>query len=327
MTVTSYTNTTFEELADVIAGLDDFVVCGHVSPDGDCLGSATGLVAALRACGKTATPLIQGTLPESFRFLPGADSIVAAADFSGEMGCFIAVDAPDLKRLGVAAAELHEKAPVTLRVDHHAIDRRFSDYCYTDPDAVSASTLVWELAGALGAQTKNVATCCYTGLLTDSGGFKFQNTDARAFRCAAEMVAAGADPVSIPEEVFGNDSLVMLDMEMRALRHLFVNWQKGYAVTYLTEADYAEFGASSADCEGVVNAIRRIKGVNLLCFAREHEGNVKLSFRSKAGVNVRVIAAEQFGGGGHDAAAGATVQGTLAEVMPRLITAFEKVCK
>ncbi|MBR2790272.1 MAG: DHH family phosphoesterase [Eggerthellaceae bacterium] len=185
MTVTPQTNTTLAEIAKVLSGADDVVVCGHVSPDGDCIGSTLAVVHGLRSLGKRAFGVVADPVPHTLRFLPGADELAPAADFAGACVCFVAVDVPDLRRMGNGAAALHGKAPLTVRIDHHAVPERYSDYSYTDPDAVSTTSLVWEVLGLMGAQTAEAATCCYAGLMTDSGRFTFSNTDERAFRLAS----------------------------------------------------------------------------------------------------------------------------------------------
>ena len=325
MAVTPQTNTTLAELAEVLFALDDIVVCGHVSPDGDCIGSALAVVNALRESGKRATALSADPIPESLAFLPGAADIVLTCDYTGPVGCFFAVDVPDLARLGTAGAALHASAPVTLRLDHHAYPERVSDYSYTAPDAVSATTLVWEMLGHQVERSAAVATCCYAGLVTDSGRFEFQNTDERAFRLAAEMIAVGVNPGRVTAELYENERLAALQLEMRAFERMELDAELGYALTYLTAADFAEFDAVKADAEGVVNLIRRLRDVRVLCCLREQDDTVRLSFRAKSDIDVREIA-QRFGGGGHVAASGATMHVPLAEAYAQVKAALREAC-
>lgn len=325
MSATPQSNCTLEQMAGLVAGLDDFVVCGHVSPDGDCVGSTLALVHALRAVGKRACGLKVDPLPASFTFLPGADELVLPADFEGECGCFFAVDVPNRERLGKVAAALHDAAPVTMRIDHHEYHERVSDWSYTDPVAVSASTLVWEFAGYLGAQTPEVAECCYAGLVTDSGRFEFQNTDARAFRLAAEMIACGVNPAKVSAELYESDSYAALALEQRAFERLEVDEDLGWAVTYITKTDFEQLQAAKSDAEGIVNNLRRLKSVKVLCCLREIEDGIRLSFRSKSDINVRFVAMG-FGGGGHDAASGATVHTSLDDARLLVKSALIDAC-
>ena len=326
MTVTPQTNASLAEIARALAGADDVVVCGHTSPDGDCIGSTLALVHGLRALGKRATGIAVDPVPQSLRFLPGADELVLAKDFAGACGCFAAVDVPDLKRLGEAAAALHEAAALTVRIDHHAVPERHSEFSHTDPDAVSTTSLTWEVLGHLGVQTPKAATCCSAGLMTGSGRFTFNNTDERAFRLAAEMVACGACPSEIAASLYENERMQALQLEARAFSRMEMDAEAGWAITYLTREDFAEFDAEKADAEGVVDFIRRLGCVRALCCLREQEGKVRLSFRAKDDVNVRDVAI-RFGGGGHRAAAGATVELPLEEVYAQVKVALAEACR
>ena len=178
MAVTPQTNTDLGAIAEALRSRDDFIICGHVSPDGDCLGSQLGLAAALKGLGKRVTCLLAKDEPidERLGFLPGAAELVPAASFDGIARTFVAVDVPTRERIGEAAAALLEGCDLTVTVDHHAVDSTMTDLVYVDPDAASTTMLVWELAGLLGAERAgDVAQCCYTGLVTDTGRFQYQN--------------------------------------------------------------------------------------------------------------------------------------------------------
>ena len=168
MAVTPQTNTDLGAIAEALRSRDDFIICGHVSPDGDCLGSQLGLAAALKGLGKRVTCLLAKDEPidERLGFLPGAAELVPAASFDGIARTFVAVDVPTRERIGEAAAALLEGCDLTVTVDHHAVDSTMTDLVYVDPDAASTTMLVWELAGLLGAERAgDVAQCCYTGLV------------------------------------------------------------------------------------------------------------------------------------------------------------------
>ncbi len=324
MAVTPQTNTTLEELAARMAHADNFVICGHQSPDGDCLGATLALVCGLRSLGKHATGLVVDTPPENLLFLPGADELVSPAEFSGVCDCFIAVDVPDIKRMK-DAGPLHEAAPLTLRIDHHANPERVSDYSYTDSSAVSASSLVWEVCGYLGVQTRDVATCCYAGMVTDSGRFAFQNTDERTFRLAAQMIATGVDVAWVTNNIYESDRVQSLQLEARALEHLTYVPEGHFGITTLSQEDFAEFDAVPADAENVVNSLRRIKDLQVICYLREQDGSVRASFRAKNDVDVSAIA-RKFGGGGHVPAAGATLSCSLPEAVEQVYAALYEAC-
>lgn len=320
MAVTPQTNTTLEAIAQALLEHDNYVICGHVSPDGDCLGSQLALAAALRQCGKQVACVLARNEPidGTLAFLPGADSLVPAAHYDGPCDGFVAVDVPTPERLGDGAA-LQARASFTVTVDHHAVPKAMSRLSYTDPDAASTTMLIWELAAALGAERDRiVATCCYTGLMTDTGRFQYQNADAAAFAAAAEMVAAGAEPAAISRHIYQSRSLASILLEGRNVDHMALAADGTAALSWLSLADFAECGACKADAEPMVDVLRAIDGVEVACMLREQSGGeIRGSLRAKGDADVAAIA-RAFGGGGHTAAAGFTFCGTLAEAVSAL---------
>lgn len=316
MTVTPQTNTTLEAIAKALLAHDDFCICGHVSPDGDCLGSQLVLAAALRKAGKRVTCLLarQEPIDVSLSFLPGADELVYAADYDGSCESFIAVDVPTSARLGDAAA-VQERADFTITIDHHAVDSVMSQLSYTDPDAASTTMLVWRTVEAMGVGIDaDIATCAYTGLMTDTGSFQHQNANAEAFELGAQMVAAGADPAVIAQHVCQNRSVASLELQRLAIAHMRLLGDGAIALSWISRADMEEFGAVKADVEPLIDILRSLRGVRIACILREQETEVRGSFRSKDGTDVAVIARE-FDGGGHKAAAGFTMHCSLDEAI------------
>lgn len=315
MTTTPQTNVTLAEIAERLRACDDIVVCGHTSPDGDCLGSQLGLTAALRQLGKRVTCVLckDDPIDAGLSFLPGADALVPAARFVGEARTFVGVDVPTRERMGEAAATLRDRCEVAFTVDHHAVPTTMADFVYVDPDAAATTMIVWELAGLLGAdRTGDVATCCYTGLATDTGRFQFQNTDVHALRAAADMVEAGANPAAIARSVFQNRSLASVRLEGVAVERMIFGAGDAYAMSWLARADFERIGAQKSDSEPIINALRCIRGVRVACMLREQDGVVRGSLRAKDDTDVSAIA-RSFGGGGHVAAAGFTLKMPLAE--------------
>lgn len=316
-----------DDVARALAGARDVVVCGHVSPDGDCIGSTLGLVHALRAAGIAATPLKAQDEPLEFglRFLPGADELVAACDYRGPLGMFVTVDVPSADRMGEAASALHAKAPHTVTIDHHLGRGDFSEVSYVVPDAPSASLLVWDVVKRMGIEPNaDVATCCFTGLNTDTGRFSFQNATYDAFRKAADMVAAGADPALVAREVYQNRSLAALKLEAVALERMQCFEGGSCGLTYLLKSDFEAFGAVKADADPIIELVRSLRGVQVACVLREQDDVVRGSLRAKDDTDVSAIAA-RIGGGGHRAAAGFTFHGTMAEARELMLAEFKAI--
>ena len=320
MAVTPQTNTTLAAIACALRERDHFVICGHVSPDGDCLGSQLALAAALRQAGKQCACVLarDEEPPRDLAFLPGFDGLVPAARYEGPCEVFVAVDVPTTERVG-DAARLQAAADLTVTVDPPAVPEAMSALSSTDPDVASTTMLVWELAAVLGAERDRiVATCCYTGLMTDTGRFQYQNADAAAFAAAAEMVAAGAEPAVISRRIYQSRSLASILLEGRNVDHMALSADGAAALSWLSQADFEACGACKADAEPMVDVLRAIDGVEVACMLREQpDGEVRGSLRAKGDADVAAIA-RAFGGGGHTAAAGFTFAGTLVQAVDAL---------
>ena len=319
MTVTPQTNTTLEGIAEALMGCTSLAICGHVSPDGDCIGSQLALAHALRKLGKRVTCLLAKDEPidPNLAFLPGADKLVPASSFDGFVDCLVAVDVPTPERLG-GADVLRRRAPLTVTVDHHAVPEAMSRLSYTDPDAASTTTLIWRLVEQLGVDyDADIATCAYTGLMTDTGRFQYQNADAAAFALASQIVAQGADPGAISREVYQNRRAASVYLEALAISHLELLDGGCVALSWLSADDFATCGADRADAEPLIDVLRSISGVRVACMLRQQGDVVRGSLRAKDDTDVAAIARE-FGGGGHRAAAGLTLEVPLPEAVDQL---------
>lgn len=220
------------------------------------------------------------------------------------------MDVPTPERLG-DGARLHEAAPFTVTVDHHAVPRAMSDLSYTDPDAASTSLLIWELAACLGADRERlIATCCYTGLMTDTGRFQHGNTDAAAFKGRAKWSPPARGPGISPGSSIRTAVSPLFELEGRTVGHMSLSGDGEAVLSWLSLADFAECGAVKADAEPMIDLLRSLRGVRVACMLREQDGEVRGSFRSKDDTDVAAIAGE-FGGGGHKAAAGFTIHDDL----------------
>ena len=318
MAVTPQTNTTLEAMAERMKGCDDFVLCGHVNPDGDCLGSQLALMHALHAIGKRATCLLveRDSVDLGLRFLPGVDGMVAACDFDGQAGTFVACDVPTVARLG-AAGDIRSRARMRFTVDHHAADVSMSECNYVDPDAPACGMIAWELVKLLtgGDIPAASAMCCYTALMTDTGRFQYQNTTPAALRAACEMVEAGADPALVSSEVYQSRSFASLMLEKAMLENVTVAEDGLWAFSYLRKSDFDRLGAVKADAEPLVDIVRSLAGVRVACMLREQSDGVRGSLRAKGEeIDVSELACA-IGGGGHRAAAGFTFEGSLDEAV------------
>ena len=312
MTVTAQTNTTLEALAGVLKQRDNFVICGHVNPDGDCVGSQLALAAALQALGKHVICLFAQDVPAEspLACLPGFDGIIPAASFEETAETFIAVDVSDQKRMG-DAGELFTGADLRIIIDHHEVDTCASEFNYVEPDAAATSLLIWELVGVLGVERDEViASCTYAGLMTDTGRFQFQNTDARAFEGASQMVQAGADPAALSTAIYQNRTRASIELEHIMLGNIIFDDDCRFALSWVSREDMESVGAGRPDAESLIDTLRSIRGIRVACVLRGEDGCVRGSLRAKDATDVARIA-RMYGGGGHVAASGFTIHDSM----------------
>jgi phosphoesterase RecJ-like protein len=205
-----------------------------------------------------------------------------------------------------------------INIDHHTSGRAFAHVNWIDSNACAVAELVYQLAGAAGIEiTPDMATCLYTAVLSDTGSFCYEGTDANTFELAGNLVRQGADPVLIAQEVYFSNpaaKILLLGAALANLQH-----DGGLAWLWVTENDMDRTCAAEEDCEGIVNYAIGIRGIEVAVFLRElRDHRVRLSLRSKGRVNVATIA-ERFGGGGHENASGCTLDGPLPVATERIL--------
>jgi phosphoesterase RecJ-like protein len=308
-------------ILDVLRQGERFLVCSHSRPDGDAVGSmlATGML--LQQMGKRVDLVTADRIPNIYRVLPGADSIHCVMRVHGPYDAVIMLECDSVDR-----SKLRGLEPFFLvNIDHHSTGRDFGHLNWIDRGAASVGELVYRLVKAAGATvTPEMATCLYTTVLTDTGGFCYGGTRASTFELARDLTMAGANPIRIAQEVYfstATSKLLLLGAALSTLKR-----EGRLAWLCVTHQDMVRTCAAEEDCEGIVNYAVCIAGVEAAAFLRElPEGHVRLSLRSKGRVDVAAIAA-RLGGGGHENAAGVTLQGPLeraldeilAELRPRL---------
>lgn len=322
------TNATPAEMAALLASCDSIAICGHVNPDGDCLGSQLALAAALRDKGKRVDVLLANDAPveEGLRFLPGFGDLLPASRYEASPEAFVYVDVSVRDRIG-DAARVADSAKRRFVIDHHAGTEQIAQWYCIDPSAASCSLLVWEVIAELEVSpTPDMALCAYTGLMTDTGRFQFQNTDARAFQAAAEMVAAGAKPAYAAQEFFQNRSLASLRLEQRMVQRMRFLADGACAFSYITLDDYRECDAVDADAEALIDTLRSLRGIRVACLLKERPDKLRGSLRAKDDETDVAKLAAALGGGGHCAAAGFTLLLPLDESIARVEGLLEELC-
>jgi phosphoesterase RecJ-like protein len=295
-------------------------MAAHINPDGDTLGSMLALGLALTALGKDVTLLSADGVPPIYSFLPGAVRIVARTE-RRDFDLAIGLDAGDLARVGVSADALQAAARL-IDIDHHVTAGQFGDVRLLDSAASATAEIIYDLLVALDApMTADIATNLLTGVITDTGSFRYRSVTPRTLLIAADLVQAGAVPDVIAERVFDNKPFAAQKILGRALENMRRTEDGRVVWTYVSQADFAVTGATDVLTEGIVSDIRGVRGADMALFLRETpSGRFRVSLRSREPFDVSRIAAA-FGGGGHRLAAGCTIDGPLASAEVRLVDA------
>lgn len=294
-------------------------ICSHVKPDGDAVGSTLALTLALRQAGIPAVPTLADAAdpPGSYEFLPGFGLYVRAADLEPP-DVFVALDTPNLERLG-AAADLARSARVLVVMDHHPDNALFGSVNLADPKAAATGLMVWRLLRALEiVPSPEVALCCWISVVTDTGRFAYSNTTPDALRDAADMLEAGADAAEAHRMLYESRTAAGLALETRVLGRLTIANRGRVAYAWIEDADYADTGARPWETEHLVDAVRAIEGIDVALLLRVHTDGVRVNLRAKTGFDVSAVA-RRWGGGGHTAAAGFTLAGDLTSVLAQVL--------
>jgi len=289
------------------------VVCAHVRPDGDAIGSVLALTLALREMGVPAIPTLADDRepPATYSWLPGFALFAAATDLEVP-AVFVALDTPSLERLGVARS-LAEGAETLVVIDHHPDAVEYGTVHVLERGAAATGQLVWELLEALEVRpTPEIALCCYTALLTDTGRFSYQNTTPQSLRDAAEMIEAGVEPSEVARLTYQTRTSESLALEARAMSRLTVANGGHVAYAIVADADFTETGARPEEAEHLPEAIRVVEGIEVALLLRQKGTEVRGNLRAKTNADVGAVA-RALGGGGHAAAAGFTLFDTTAD--------------
>ncbi|GAA3164341.1 bifunctional oligoribonuclease/PAP phosphatase NrnA [Planomonospora alba] len=313
----------WDRAAELISSAGEIALACHVSPDGDALGSMLAAGAALRAAGKRVTASFgdrRFEVPRLLRFLPGQDLLVGPGDYPEAPELMVAFDAATVDRLGVLAASAG-RARELIVVDHHPSNPRFGTVNLIDPAAPSTTALVERLLDRLGLPVDEaIATCLYTGLVTDTGSFRHSSTTPAAHRMAARLVATGLDTEEIARRLWDSSPFGYLKVLSAALGRVTLEPEVGGGLvwTFVTRADRAAYGLPYDEVEPIIDVVRRAGEAEVAVVLKEDDdGAWQVSTRSRGGVDVAGVCAA-LGGGGHARAAGFTSHLPVEETMAGL---------
>lgn len=292
----------------------------HESPDGDCLGGCLALSLSLERLGKETVVGSTDGVPVIYRFLPGWERVTDRAEGLGEFDVAVAVECADLERAGRFAPVL-AACPLLVNLDHHRDNTGYGQVVWQDPQAASVCEMVHALLRELGAEVDEpVATCLLTGLLTDTGSFRYSSVRPETFELAAELVRRGARPDLVYERVYEARPAAAVRLLGLALSRLQLSSDGQVAWTVVDEAMLQQAGARWEDTENIVETLRSIAGVRLALLFKVEPSRVKVSLRARDGARANAVAA-LFGGGGHLGAAGFVARGALEDVLRQALQA------
>ena len=318
-----------ESLLKAIHEAERFLLTSHLSPDGDAIGAGLGLARVLRGLGKSALFWSHDEVPGIYRPLPGSARIHVGpeppADFPAAFDACIVLECPTLDRSGL---EAHLEQLPQLNIDHHMGNTSYGAVNWVDTAAPALGEMIQTLAAGLGVPLDAaMASCLYLALVSDTGGFRFNNSTIRAFDAAGELVRAGAAPQKIASWLYESRSPGAVRLLGETLGTLELHREGSIATMIASREMYERAGAGPADSEGLIDQPRSIAGVEVAALLRElGDGSWKVSLRSRDRLDVEAIA-RRHGGGGHRNAAGfkstASVRETIDLVVAEIASAAD----
>ena len=313
--------TTIDELAGWLKAQDEIVLLGHVSPDGDAAGSCLAIWHALRTLNKRVTVCLPGGIPRLYASLPGAEAVLeTGAKLPFTPKAALAVDVSEHGRLGDAGAALFDACPNQAVLDHHPTNAGFGQWFALDGAAAATGELALALIEAMGLTLdRKMAECLFVAISTDCGHFNYSNTRPDTLRAAARCVEAGADVADITRRLYRTRSRGRTQLLGMVLSGLEVSADGRMAWARLTEEMLAQAGALPEDNEGIVNYLLEIKGVVFACLAEQRGTATKFSLRSIPPLDIANGVAVPLGGGGHECAAGCTLNLPMESALQRVL--------
>lgn len=324
----------FQAFKDLLSRPQKVVIVTHFKPDADALGSSLGLAGFLEHKGHSVQVITPSDYPEFLSWMPGNEKVVAYQKESArqvqliqkhlqEAQILFCLDFSSLNRIQDLEEPVRHAKAVKVMIDHHLEPEKFADFEYWNVRSASTAGLIYELIRDLGETElidANIANCLYAGLMTDTGGFRHNNTRHEEFEIASALVARGAKPHEVAKQIYDTNSLERLRLAGFVLANkLTVLPQFRTAYITLSADELTQFGAQTGDTEGLVNYGLSIKGIKLSVLMYDRKDEIKLSFRSLGDFSVNAMARKYFNGGGHRNASGGNTRVSLEETLRQFL--------
>lgn len=321
----------FAQLNDLIHQHQHIVLTSHINADGDSIGSVLALYHYLQSLGKQAMVLIPGEIPPKYQFLDTGriiNRLNLAETFRAidQAGLIIISDVSSLTRLDILYRPIKASKATKVCIDHHPFKARWIDLAIVDTQRVATGELIFQFFKYCGILlNQNIAQALYTAILSDSGSFRFQRTDAFTFQMAAELVKIGIEPAEMYGHIYENGN----QSQLKAWGHILSNLQSKGPISWLVvdKRIMKNFNISLEDVEGIIDIIRKDReAMIVLVFVEKSDSEVLVGLRSKNGFDVGSLA-RRFGGGGHYNAAGFTAHSNLEDVVEETIEAINQIIR
>ncbi len=317
-----------KEIKELLVVPKYIAIVSHRNPDGDAVGSTLGLYHYLNQLGHTVRMVLPSEYPLNFAWMPDAEDITIydiyqerSKEIIERADIIFCLDFNALDRIDKLGEVIHNRQNVKkILIDHHLDPEPFADYIISDTASSSTCELIFQFICDLGDKAKinvTIGECLYTGMMTDTGSFKYA-TNVRLFLQMADLKAIGIDDYKIQDRIFN----AALEKQLRLLGHALANRMEVLpeyktAIIHLTKQDYADFDIQRGDTEGIVNQMLLMRDVKMAAFITEQPSIIKFSIRSKGDMNVQEICQKYFNGGGHKNASGGYMHTNISGAMKK----------
>ena len=308
----------FEKIYEKFRSARKIALLPHENIDGDALASCLALKNFIESVGGSAVIVVEGDIPSNLKFLDG-DYIIYSPDAAlPDFDTAVAVDCGNTDRFE-NRAYIFERAETKIVIDHHETNHGFGDLFIVSPDSAATCEIIYDFFEKFGVPISDeTAKFLYTGIVTDTGCFRFSNTTPRTFQIALNLVKTGVDSAQICSNVFESKRIQQLKIEAAAIEKAVFYHSGRTVISYITQEMIDKTGATDGDMNNISSILRSIDGVSTAVALKDKNGTVKISMRSDESVNVADLCA-LFGGGGHACAAGATSTLGADEITAKIV--------
>ena len=301
-------NSDFKNILNIFETRDNFLLTSHTDPDGDSVGSIIGLANFLRSLGKKVALFNEGHLPERYKFLdPDGRINFESVDPGFKPEIIVVLECPEIGRIGFVQDLITDDMTI-VNIDHHPKNTRYGEINYIDETACAVAEVLFQIIRTGNHDIpREVAEPFYAAIASDTGRFKFTNTDSKCFKVASELVKAGANPKAIADKIFSSHRPGTIKLLGKLLEKLELHADGKICILKLQLKDLQQYGVEVEDTEGIIDYSLVIRGVKVgILFKERDETTVKVGLRSQNGIDISKYARSK-GGGGHVNAAGFTI--------------------